>query len=79
MKSAAQHKLEGTYQKCRQADRGTNLEPVKSLPCPDELKFTRDKWNEVVGALCMHRQNEHTPFFFCFVIRPKQKKKDTPK
>lgn len=52
MKSAAQHKLEGTYQKCRQADRGTNLEPVKSLPCPGELKFTRDKWNEVVGALC---------------------------
>ena len=52
MKSQAQHKLDGTYQKCRQEDRGTNLEPVDSLPCPATLRYTKDIWNTVVGALC---------------------------
>ena len=52
MKSAAKHKLDGTYQKCRHANRGTNLSPVKNLVCPVELQYTKEKWNEVVGALC---------------------------
>ena len=36
-KSVEQHLLDGTYQKCRHADRGTNLEPLENVDCPESV------------------------------------------
>lgn len=52
-KPVEQHKQDGTYQKCRHADRGTQLEPVKTLPCPASLTDeAAEKWDEIVPGLC---------------------------
>lgn len=52
MKSDEQHKLDGTFQKCRHGDTGTNLDPVKNLTPPKSLKLAKPIWVEQVGALC---------------------------
>ncbi len=52
-KSVEQHKLDGTYQKCRHADRGTSLAPLEGVDCPDSITGkARELWEEVVPALC---------------------------
>jgi P27 family predicted phage terminase small subunit len=52
-KTVEQHKQDGTYQKCRHADRGTNMEPVKSVSCPEKLTGeARKLWDTVVPRLC---------------------------
>ena len=49
-KSVEQHLLDGTYQKCRHADRGTNLEPLESV-----TGKARVLWEDIVPALCRAR------------------------
>lgn len=55
-KSVEQHLLDGTYQKCRHADRGTNLEPLDGVDCPESLTGkARELWESLVPALCRAR------------------------
>ena len=55
-KTVEQHKLDGTYQKCRHADRGTSLEPLTGVECPEGITGkARELWNQVVPALCAAR------------------------
>ena len=55
-KTVEQHRLDGTYQKCRHGDRGTNLEPLEGIECPPTITGkARDMWNQVVPALCRAR------------------------
>lgn len=55
-KTVEQHKLDGTYQKCRHEDRGTSLEPLLGVDCPESITgLTRDLWNQIVPALCAAR------------------------
>lgn len=54
MKSVQQHIQDGTYQKCRHADRGITVAPVTGLSCPPTIKNkdVRKLWEQQVGALC---------------------------
>lgn len=55
-KSVAQHIQDGTYQKCRHADRGTNLEPLDGVDCPESITGkAREMWESLVPALCRAR------------------------
>lgn len=55
-KPVEQHKLEGTFQKCRHADRGTNLEPLDGVDCPESITGkAREMWESLVPALCRAR------------------------
>ena len=55
-KTVEHHKLEGTYRKNRHADRGTNLEPLDGVECPDTITGrAREMWEQVVPALCKAR------------------------
>jgi P27 family predicted phage terminase small subunit len=52
-KPVEQHKQDGTFQKCRHEDRGTQLEPIETLPCPASLTGEAlEKWEEIVPNLC---------------------------
>ncbi len=52
-KSVQQHKLDGTYQKCRHENRGTNLEPLAGVSCPETVTgAAREIWDQVVPPLC---------------------------
>lgn len=57
-KSARQHKLEGTYQKCRHEGRGVSLDPITAAPpCPETVKGkkARSRWADIVPALVSAR------------------------
>ena len=55
-KTVEQHLLDGTYQKCRHADRGTSLEPLSGVDCPESVTGkARALWDEVVPVLCKAR------------------------
>lgn len=56
MKSVEQHKLDGTYQPCRHADRGTRMEKIEGVDCPPTIKnkTVRKLWRELVGHLCLN-------------------------
>lgn len=54
MKTPEQHKLEGTYQPCRHADRGITVSKIEGLACPPSIKNKDVKllWKQQVGTLC---------------------------
>lgn len=74
MKSKEQHRLEGTYQKCRHEDRGITVAKVQGLSRPKSLKNkqTKDAWETIVPQLCENQlvtlvdgpELEHA--FYCY-------------
>ena len=58
-KTVEQHKLEGTYQKCRHEGRATNasLEPLTGAECPADITGkARDVWQLQVAELCSFKR-----------------------